>query len=349
MSKLATPRQHDRGASLITALMLGALALTLALTLAGMGFSHLTVSNRLSNISQARALAEAVVSKAIERVVSSQGKAFGPDSSLHNLSITFPGAPGGTGRLTFDEAEAAAGEMPYSTYNMHSETSKAGYGGRVVPANAIHFVGIGSHNGATRRIEAIVHFPAYGYALSSKGHISSKGKLIVAGAEEPADVIPSVESNLADLLPGHIASNSGASEALDLIPSSVESFIRITGDAKAAGGIQADGARIDGASRPNAGDSDLPEIDLEQFDPIKFGHPQGLPSTMPADLHLDGLVRHSGDVTIQKLSFPNGGRGALLWVDGDLTIDQGLSGVGAIFATGSITIKGAGQTDSTLR
>ena len=353
LEQLRSPRERDRGASLITALMLGALALTLALTLAGMGFSHLTISNRLSNISQARSLAEAVVSKGIERLVSTEGKAFGPDSPLHDLSISFAGAPGGTGVLTFDKTDAESRGLPYCTNNLKGDTSTEGFGGRLVPPQAVHFVGIGTHNGATKKIEVIVAFPSYQFALSSKGPVSSTGSLIVAGADEPEDMLPSVEDALArgDLLPGHIASNSGDNGAL-MLKEGGGKKIRVTGDARAAGTIETHSNTsqriIDGDERPNAGTVDLPSIDIGDFDPTKLGEPQGLPD--PADwddpVALDGLVRHNGDVVLDgKLNLPKNSRGSVLWVNGDLTLNQGLQGVGAIFATGNITIRNAGQSN----
>ena len=339
---------------MITALMLGALALTLALTLAGMGFSHLTISNRLSNISQARTLAEAVVSKGIERLVSTEGKAFGPDSSLHDLSVSFAGAPGGTGTLTFDQADAASRGLPCCTNNLKGDTSKEGFSGRLVPPHSVHFVGIGTHNGVTRMIESIVNFPSYQFALSSKGPISSEGNLIVAGADDPEDLLPSVEDALArgDLLPGHVASNSSDNGALTLKEGATKR-IKVTGDARAAGTIEThtnipDGKIIDGDERPNAGTVDLPSIDIGDFDPTKLGEPQGLPDPSKWDepVSLDGLVRHNGDVVLNgKLNLPSNSRGSILWVNGDLTLNQGLQGVGAIFATGNVIIRNAGQSN----
>lgn len=345
------PRRQSRGASLITALMIGALALTLALTLAGMSFSHLTISSRLSNISQARSLAEAVVSQGIERLVSTEGKAFGPDSPLQNLSITFAGAPGGTGVLTFDRDDATARGIPFCTNNIKGDTSTAGFKGRIVPPQSVHFVGVGTHNGVAKTVEAIITFPTYQYALSSKGAVASEGDLIVAGADEPDDMLPSVEEALArgDLLPGHVASNNAGVAALNLDEGGGKT-IRITGDARAVGSINNPGerAQIDGDKRPNAGAIELPSIDIADFNPTRLGDPQGLPA--PADWNspvgLDGLVMHTGNVVLNgRLNLPSDSRGSVLWVDGDLTLNQGLKGVGAIFATGDITIRNAGQSN----
>lgn len=361
---LRHPERHRRGASLITALMLGALALTLALTLAGMSFSHLTVSSRLSNISQSRNLAEAVVAQAIEKVVSSKGEAFMPGSATMDLSIAFAGAPGGLGRLTFDPAVAEAEKLPLSTNNMRNDESVDGFAGRVVPPNAIHLVGVGSHRGVTRTIECLIHFPVYRFALSSKGEIYSTGSLIVAGADEPADIAPSVEQALDDgdqddLLPGHVASNNAGLDALVLNPTSGR--IAVTGDLRSHGQINAreKGATVDGDEVEGAQQVDLPEIDLADFDPNNFGGGQALPGWDPSSspppvlsldgvTNLDGMFRHNGNVVLDKLRMPTDNTGSILWVNGDLTIRDGIHGVGAIFATGDVTIEDIDSGPSTL-
>lgn len=333
-----------RGTSLATAILLGALAVTLGFTVAGVSFSHLSVSARLSNVQHARNLAEAAVAQAIERVVSNQGEYF--KSAPLDLSVTLPGTPGGIGVLTFDPAQAASLDIPVSTYNMESDQSKLGHGGRVVPKRSIHFVGTGTCNGVVRRVEAILHVPVYKWALSSEGQLSSDGELIVAGAEHRDDVLPSVQARLDELLPGHIASNyTEGPPSLDLT-ATTQVFVK--GDARAAGPVNLGAnATVEGEVKANAGETDLPAIDLADFDPNLFGAPQGLPDPLPPDLMLGkgGLFRYNGDVVVNELRMPHDGTGVLLWVDGDLVVNGGMNGVGAVFATGNITIRGAGQTN----
>lgn len=325
-----------------TAIVLGALALTLAFTLAGMSFSHLTVSNRLSNIGHARSLAEATLAQAVERVVSNEGEYF--ETAPLDLTINMNHLPSGQGRLTFDPARASDWEIPISTNNLKSENSATGYGGRVIPQKSIHFVAVGEHAGVTKRMECILHIPTYKYALSSEGPISSSGAMIVASAENPGDVLPSVAAKLDDLLPGHILSNSPDSNyALDLHGGSGQ--ITVTGDARAVGGIHPTGAslEIQGSERPNSEPADMPVIELKDFDPASFGGTQDFGSPPAAVETANGLFKHNGDLVLGELRLPNNNTGAIVWVTGDLTINNGVSGVGAIFATGNITIRGAGQ------
>ncbi len=325
-----------------TAIVLGALALTLAFTLAGMSFSHLTVSNRLSNIGHARSLAEATLAQAVERVVSNEGEYF--ETAPLDLPIHMNHPPAGHGRLTFDLARASDWEIPISTNNLKSENSTTGYDGRVIPQKSIHFVAVGEYAGVTKRMECILHIPTYKYALSSQGPISSSGAMIVASAENPGDVLPSAAAKLDDLLPGHILSNSPDSNyALDLYGGSGQ--ITVTGDARAVGGIHPTGAslEIQGSARPNSEPADMPVIELNDFDPASFGGTQDFASPPAAVETANGLFKHNGDLVLGELRLPNNNTGAIVWVTGDLTINNGVSGVGAIFATGNITIRGAGQ------
>lgn len=344
---MAWLKKHKlRGISMATAIVLGALALTLAFTLAGMSFSHLTVSNRLSNIGHARSLVEATLAQAVERVVSNEGEYF--ETAPLDLIVNMNHLPGGQGRLTFDSARASAWEIPLSTNNLKSEASTTGAGGRVIPQKSIHFVAVGEYAGVTKRMECILHIPTYKYALSSEGPISSSGAMIVASADNPGDVLPSAAAQLDELLPGHILSNSpDANYALDLYGGSGQ--ITVTGDARAVGGIHPTGASLDiqGSTLPNSEPADMPVIELTHFDPSSFGGTQDFGSPPAAVETANGLFKHNGDLVLGELRLPNNNSGAIVWVTGDLTINNGVSGVGAIFATGNITIRGAGQPSVT--
>jgi hypothetical protein len=329
---------------MVTALVLGALALTLAFTLAGMSFSHLSVSNRLSNIHQARSLAEAALAQSMERVVSAEGDYF--KSPPLDFEVTMAHLPGGTGRVTFDPD--SSWDIPRSTYNLDKEVSTTGHKGRIVPEKSIHFVAVGEYRGVSKKMEAILQVPTYQFALSSQGQLISQGEMTVAALDNPADAVPSVAQAHADgdLLPGHILSNSeNAANALDLI---ADREILITGDARAAGGIKlGPNAEIEGQERPESAPADMPVIEINNYDPSLFGGTQDFPATPGAVEVADGIFRHSGDLTLQKLRLPTNNTGAIVWVDGDLTINDGVEGVGAIFATGDLIIEKAGSTGVT--
>lgn len=329
------------GTSIATALIVAALALTLALTMAAVGYSHLTVGRKLSNSYQAKALAEAALAQAIERIVTREGDFF--ETPPLELTVTLKGAPGGTGRLTFDSEEAAAWGIPLSTYNLKKDVSVNGAGGRMVPKRSIHFVAVGEYLGSSKRLEAILHIPTFKYALASSGPIASQGELFVASTEDPADVVASDAE--AKLGPGNIVSNStNSTAAVDFAGST---GIEITGDVKAAGGIDKGPALVKGQEFPNADPVDLPVVEITDFDPRNFGSTQDFPVAPGPVAKADGLFFHNGDLTLQKLKLPDDNSGAIVWVKGDLTINDGVSGVGALFATGNLTIHNAGNSDVT--
>jgi hypothetical protein len=337
------------GASLVSALLVAVIALVLVMTLAGVSFTHLNVAARLSNAQQARNLAEAVVARGVEKVLTSQGS-WGRSGSAaeKSLEISFSSVPGSRGRLTFDVGQAAEWNIPWSTHNLKEDTACQGWSSRVVPSQAVHFVGTGTCNGVTRRVEAILHIPTYKYAITSSGAVTVRGGMLVAGAEEAQEVLPSVREKLDELLPGHIASNGTGEKAMDLRATSDTDRIEITGDARACGGIELGPfASVLGEVKPQASAVEVPRLDVRDYDPLNFtGRPMDVPQEIPPVLTLEGLVRHKGDLTFQELRFTSGTTGAVLWVDGDITIREKITGTGAIFATGDIKVEGIGALDT---
>lgn len=340
-------RRRPGGASLAATLLISALALTLAMTLAGVGVTHANLAVTEENRLRAAAAAEAVIAQAIERLLSHDGDWFLTAAQGKSVEVTLAG--GATARLTFDPDQARVWEVPLSTHNLFQENPRNGASGRLVPGQSAHLVGQGTSNGVTRTFEVVLAMPIYKYALSSTGPLHGKG-LTVASAARAEDVLPNVRAKLSELLPGHVASNfQSVTDDAVVLDGSVEPVV-ITGDAKAAGTVRSIGDVSVGATRQNSGNTETPELDIADFDPAKFGGTVGInPDLMGPgrDLALRGLVRYRGDVHVKSLQLPAAaegaeGKGAVIWVDGDITIENGVTGVGAIFATGNVTVRGAG-------
>ena len=64
---------------------------------------------------------------------------------------------------------------------------------------------------------------------------------------------------------------------------------------------------------------------------------QQISGTLEGSIAFEGLLRGTGSV---RVTGPLRLAGAVLFVDGDLTLEQGVSGVGAIIVTGSVTVRG---------
>ncbi|MEW6277821.1 MAG: hypothetical protein AB1758_04290 [Candidatus Eremiobacterota bacterium] len=337
-----------RGASLASTLLLSGLLLMLAFTLAAASLAHVNVGVRLSNGQHARNLAESALSRAIERVLATNGS-YG-SAGDEEVRVQFPGSPAGSrGFLTFSPARATAEQVGVSTFNLRNDGWVRGYGNRVVPGESVHLVAFGTSGGAVRRMEAILGIPTYRYALSNNGPLESEGDLVVAGVEQAADAV--YANDQADrLLPGHIGSNS----ALRLLPLAPREIL-VKGDARAGATIDlGGGAEVEGELRPNDPGLALPEVDLNDFDPARFGSTvlieedaDGDGAVSVGNIALEGLVKQRVDLTADRVRLAPDGGGAIVYVDGDVTIRQGLRGVGVLIATGDLTIRDAGETSLT--
>lgn len=331
-------RRGGRGSSLASTLVVIAIAVGLAFTLVGLGFHHLNLGNRLSHTQQARNLAEAALSKTMERIFQSDG-AFG--KALETVRADFPEAPGAYGLVTFDPVTASSEKVQRSTYNLGKETPISAPGGRIVPKQSVHLVGTGRCHGVERRIEAILHIPTFKSALSSESRLVAKGPIVVASAADPDDLQPKPEDHLADLLPAHVSINQSGN---------LTGPIDITGICQAVGSLVLGGTPIPharGGMRPNSEAAAIPHLDVNDFDPTNLGktHWLSLPDAQN-DRKAIGLVKEApGNVLMRNLLLPNGvdKAGAIVFIQGDLEVDS-IQGVGAVVATGDITIKNASET-----
>ena len=303
-------------------LVLSTLAFLTAFVLAGTTSAHLSFANRSSKMLRARLLAEAAVTRAVCQLQDN------PEWGSHgeSLQITLPGNPeGADGRLSFDPGTAA-----FSTYNFEGDTSRPGYGQRLVPARSAHLVGEGSCQGVNRRVEAIVTLPPYPYAIASSGPIESDGELLVGSLDSQSSTGPITADTL---YPAHLASNDPLETSITLGPGTT-----IVGDVRSVGGLRlSEGVLVKGQTLAYGQPVALPEIVLENYDPE--GSSQVGYQVLPAELSgttISGTARASGDVTIWgDLDLDQ----AKLYVGGHLTVHGAVTGQGLVVARGGATIR----------
>ncbi|MBI3925990.1 MAG: hypothetical protein HY319_10655 [Armatimonadetes bacterium] len=314
-----------------TTLIVLAIVVTLAFTLAGTSVNHLRLTSRMGNSIQAHNLAESVLAKGIERVMANRSYGLAGDT----LEIFPTGAPSGSrGVLTFDAAAGGA----YCTNNLEGDSSVRGSGDRAVPAASVHLIGTGTCRGSVCRMEAIVHVPRFPYAIASSGPVRSTGALLVAGVGSVADLAGGVPVvNPEKLLPGHLATNATSPDAISLGPGTT-----VTGDIQSSGGFLADTSSVQvlGEIRTYADPARIPRIDVALYDPALLGNPglQTLTQEFMSAPLFEGYVRRQGDLHVNgSLTLD----GALLYVEGNLAVDGGIHGSGAVFVTGTTTISGA--------
>lgn len=255
---------------------------------------------------------------------------------------------------------------PHSTNNTRSPVWVSGWDGPAgwsdgrVPPNSVHLVAVGRRLNAEYVAEALIFFPPFPFALASSGKLSASGRLEVLGAESFAEVD---EVTLEDSNGGDIASNSPDSDAVVL-----SSEAKVTGDVRALGGAQLNGMQPEGELLLGE-ESDIPAVGVhrpsgttpatdatiyvDDYDPDKFS--DGLSLTMTpgsaqaAPLEVLGkrvkVVASGGPLQLsQGVTLDDG----VLYVEGDVVISGGLKGMGAVVATGKITVNGPAAVTSDL-
>ncbi|MCA9794981.1 MAG: hypothetical protein KC910_24400 [Candidatus Eremiobacteraeota bacterium] len=324
-----------RGSSLVSTLMVSAILLLVALTMATTGTSHLQVATRQSNLEVARNLAESVTALAIDKLADDPTFGLGPDPAQRSLTVSFNGRD--QGRLTFDSDTANNWTIPLSINNVESDLASAGTGRTLAPFTA-QIMAVGESNGVVVTRETILRIPNYKFAIATSGPLTSNGGLYVAAVDALADI----SGGLASVPPEQIEDGNLAANGVNLVLSSSPAQPSvITGDAQSGGTILL-GAQtnVQGSVLENSDPAALPDLDVVDYDPAGWTGLFELTSgTSSGTLTLEGPVRRAGDLTIS-----NGGlelNGAYVYVDGDLVVNGGITGKGAVFCTGDVTISGA--------
>lgn len=333
-------KKRPQGTGLATVLMVSALLVVVSFTIVGLGFNHLSVSHRLSNSLQAKNLADAAVSKAIALVLEDPdvGKTSYTGPKNVTVLVNFPNQDPTVANavLTFSAANAGNLSIPASTNNFKATTGAAGSLGRQVPADGVHLVAVGSCNGVTRTVEAVLYLPKFPWSIASSGKIGTNGGLYVAAVKNEADVDDPTKH-----VEGHLVTNSNAGDDAVKLQGSNN---KITGDLQSATGANTGTAAILGEKRLQAGAVELIDLDLDGPTYDTAGKP-GL-TNLNSDTGTDpvaGWTRFNGGgtrtLTFDRLDIDKG----VLYVDGNLVVNGGIHGSGAIIVKGTTTIRGAGS------
>jgi Tfp pilus assembly protein PilX/cytoskeletal protein CcmA (bactofilin family) len=325
-------RRQSRGLSLGTVLIVSLLVVTLGVALAGSSVLNLRFSQHSSNQSKALNAARSVVAAAAQEVFSES--TFGADGT-DNIEIRL--STGELGRLAFNETQANDWGILYSTNNLEQSDSKLGSGGQTVPGGAIRLIGVGESDGVSRRVEAIIKENKFPYAVASTVEVTSQGELTIGGLDPSGSWAPE------DLLPADLVSNADSGPSVDLGPDTL-----VTGDVQSPGTIRVqDPAKVKGEVREGAAPVEMPEVDLNQYDPSLTGASfETLNTPDYSGLDLEGAARREGDLRVTgDINLD----GSLLFVDGELEVTGGIKGTGIVAVTGgarverAVNISGANQ------
>jgi hypothetical protein len=338
---------------LATLFMVIFLALIAAFVFVDSSVFHMNTVQRAHNNAQAKNMAESVIAKALEKVMADQTYGTSSSTSYNNVPYIVTsndGAPA-VGLIAFNPSKASSvvnpvthgkENIPWSMNNLGSDASREGCA-RTVPRYALHLVGTGISNGVVRHIEVIVHIPPFPYAIAASGKFEAGSGLFLTSVKKVEDAIngaPAIAPE--NLVPSHLASNSRDGKAIKLGKNT-----KITGDVRSSGGIETDpdgGTQIEGTMIRNADPINLPRIDVKSYDPDvqKMEGSQQLPAALDAQ-KLEGASKRQGNLTVNgDLTLD----GALVYVDGDLTIHGSVKGKGGLFVTGKTTIDRGARLDT---
>jgi cytoskeletal protein CcmA (bactofilin family) len=236
-------------------------------------------------------------------------------------------APNGSiGTLVFDPAQAAALDIPYSTNNFDGTAVVVGASGFDVPPGSVELIGRGEYGDTVELVRHLVYVPSFAYVVATNGSFESNGSLLVGELPEgsnPATI------NLDDLLPGHLGAGSNIA---------LNGRADVVGNVQAGGTISRSGSiNIRGEVYENHPLPLLPVIDLEEYR-TETAFTTVLPESSEASLTLDEHTLVNGSLNVDGSLKLNS---VILFVDGDLTVGGGASGVGAIVCKGKVTFNSA--------
>jgi hypothetical protein len=329
--------QKRRGIALgmtFTVVMAGGL---LAFMVALASSLHLNLARAVQARTEARFAAESAVAATVERIMATPD--FGTQrqsSDIEQVSITASDLC--QGRVSF----ATSADAPYSTNNLQNHDTPTTGWERQVAHDMLHVVATGSGPQASVLVEALVHVPAFEYAIASSGRVHSPtGGLVVASATNvPAAIAALQAHDFKSLLAAHLASNATDAMAIQLGPDSL-----VTGMARACGGIfvSPQASVLEGVS-PQADPVPVPSIPAASYDPDKsYRNVPRMAASYSTSQDFEGYNKSDGNVTINgDLHLSSG----LVYVTGDLTIHGGLTGHGAIIVTGKTVLDGGAAFSS---
>ena len=324
-------------------LVVSLLIFVLALAVSGAGLFHLNLSSRQAHETVAQDLAEAAVSRVLERVLEQESRTgeldFGEDA-LATERVEIPGTPPGAfGLVTFNPSytDSLGTRIPASVNNLRSDSSTAAANGTVIPRESIYLVGYGVSGEVERRVEAVVYLPRFPFSIASQGSFRGSD-VLVAGLDDDAVVSPGTPVPRELLKSGHLVSNSTVPNAVQL---SGRSWIK--GNLQSVSGAQlSPETRVDGELLLYSAPTEIPRIEITRYRPSSGPVFTGL-LALERHLELGRTAFFSGSMVVIDGLYLDGG---FLYVEGDLEIRGGVHGKGAIVATGNLSINGAGSVAS---
>ncbi len=307
-------------------MLVGLMATTVAFALAGLAVQALNISHRTDSVQRRHNAAESAIAQAMGEILNN------PDFAKKNHpgeNATFRHKFGDAEAvLTFSEREAERLQVPLSYNNLGRDVPAVGPNYEV-PSDTVQLQAVGTCHSTRCLIEVLLHCPPFPFVISSTGTFKSSGSLLV-GRLNPEKGLSAL--NPQDLLPGHIATNGSDKESIQLSGGAI-----VTGDVQTVGGVKIDpGAQVGGEVRKDAAPVRIPPINLADYKPEEARSETIAEGNLKAPV-LDGYYIRNGRLDVTDGLELNEG---VVYVDGDLNVDGGVRGRGALIVTGTTNITG---------
>ncbi len=332
-------KREQNGLALGTVLAcLAALAIVLFAAVSA-SLSHLSFSQASTNQEHAQNLADAALSEAIGRLVTSN-YSFGQNSS-DEIQVTIPGLQDAEGWLRFDSSGPFAGKQ--SVNNLDSDNQVVGGLGRTVPGRTVHLIARGRVGNTVRWVECLYHKPPFPDGLIATGPIDAK-TLHLVGIRQEGDYTGGDPNSIPpeNTLPGNLFSNSTSGFVAAGPSATVSQNSLITGSAGSVASVTNDATSVvQGELLPFSDPRPMPNLDIRGK--INLLLPNAIPiaNSYPGSHQLDpdwfcladGGLSVGGDLELQ---------GSALLVRGDLNVARAITGTGVVLVDGNVTIGDGG-------
>jgi len=244
------------------------------------------------------------------------------------------------GRVDYkdERGEASVSFDPgHSTNNILGDGAKQGLDGSVVPPGTAQLQAEVLYRGRPFKSVVMIGKSPFPYVVASSGAFTSNGSLLLGALRSLSDLDDGLAPD--DLVKGSLLTNSALT---------ISGPADVIGDLKTASTASLSGVnQRQGKLTENAKPEDIPKIRLSDYDPAGkpeiITYPANRPPSPSVKLELSGLARASGSVVLNEGLNLNGG---VLYVDGDVTVSKGVTGYGALFATGKIKVSGGSNLGS---
>ena len=303
----------------------------------------LTLTSRAENAEKANAQAVAVMEEVKSKILAN--REFGKNGEVVRIGDT--DEDGNWAQVSF-APKSSSNEYP-SANNLGEGSQRLGEGDVVLDPGMIQVVAVSKYRNEKVVAYEMVMAPPLPFSLGSSGAVVAGGNSLIGGVDSAGVVADGLDRE-EELIDGGVVANGGANSGL---PAGLEKAltlsdsVEVVGKAKTAGGsVVAPTVNMTRGSVEDITETEeLPVINPGEYDPVAKGWEHvphnppavGVPIVVTESAAVYGFHRYNSPT---QFNAPLKLNGALIFVEGDVTLSQPLTGTGALVATGKVTIAG---------